>query len=480
MDLQRARAIFWRRWMTDAELRSKEAEGWPEEWIEEVAKTRGNISSWAGALGATSLTGPSTKTVGNTTYLKVTEENNPLIEVVYAYVKKVDDDGVTGIYETVFSPHITRAPYSGDSFYAKYELLNYAHGKYPFVELKRENIGRALTDTRSVPEVAATWQNEEKTQRDMLYNRAQWDTLPPIRVPKLGGVEYRLGPGAQVPLSRSDVIQGLNLDAPPPNLSLELLQTLRIQCDQYFGHANPGVDQSRTAAKQAKGLRDYYNFWSEVFLHMFALTLQFNPQEMVRVTNMPQLAALDPMTVLDEFDVALEFDVAELNPDYLLKKLEALHERIIPTDAGGVIDRSALTNLEMRMLDPRLAQKVVQDRGQASQKLFRDTLGQVISMSQGNEGEYTENDPTASLKLNFIQNIIGQNPRYQQQLQADPRFQEVMQNYAKNLQMSIMQQQNAMVGRIGVKPLSQGQPGPPQVGMGGMGAMGAGGMGGGY
>src|SRR5205814_1036552 len=121
-------------------------------------------------------------------------------------------------------------------------LLDYAHGRYPFVELKRENIGRALIDTQSVAEICGTWQNEEKQQRDMLFNRAQWDTLPPVRVPNLGGVDYRLGPGAQVPLKRNESIEAINLQAPPPNLSLELIHMLRLQKDDYFGQFNQEVD----------------------------------------------------------------------------------------------------------------------------------------------------------------------------------------------------------------------------------------------
>jgi hypothetical protein len=455
MMLQQSRAIFWRRWMTEAELESKQAEGWDPTWIEEVRKTKGNISTWAGALGATSLTGPSTKTVGNTTFLKITEENNPLIEVIYGFVKKVDSDGVTGVWQTVFSPHLTKLPNGrGEDFYASHELLDYAHGLYPFVELKRENIGRALIDTRSVAEVAGTWQDEEKTQRDMLFNRSQWDTLPPIKVNSLGGVDYRLGPGAQLPMKRTDTLEALNLGAPPPQLALELIQMLRLQKDDYFGQFNPAVDPAKIAAKQGKSASDFYDFWGEIFLHMFALTLQFNPQEVVRITGMPQLANLDPFDVMDQFSIGLEFDVQELNPDYLLKKLEMIHERVLPADAGGIVDRSALTGFEMRSLDPRLADRVIQDRGQAAQKIYRDVDTQVMRMAVGNEAEYTENDPAAPMKLQFLQTVLKSNPKYQQWLQSDPRFQELLQNFTRNLQMSVTQQQNKTVGRLGVKPMS--------------------------
>ena len=471
MRLQQARAVFWRRWMTDTELESKRAEGWDEDWIEAVKKTKGNISSWAGALGAVSLTGPSTKTVGNTTYLKVTEENNPLIEVVYAYVKKADDDGITSVWETIFSPHVTKLPKDAGKEVdtcAKHELLDYAHGRYPFVEYKRENIGRALTDTRSVAEVASTWQAEEKNQRDMLFNRSQWDTLPPVRVPKMGGADYKLGPWAQVPMNRTDVIEALNLNAPEPKLALELVQDLRLMADKYFGQFNQELSQATTGAQQQKSVGDFYAFWGDVFMQMFALVAQYNPGEIVKVTGNQALGQLDPQAVCDQFMFGMEFDVQELNPDYLMQKLEAIHGQVLPADAGGVIDRSALTNLELKMLDPRLAAKVIQDKAGASQQTYREVDTQTARMALGNEAEYTENDPTAGAKLQFLQQVMASNPKYQQWAKSDKRFQELLQNYAKNLQMSITQQQNAQVGRIGVKPVG---PGGAGAGMGSMGAM---------
>jgi hypothetical protein len=456
MMLQQSRAVFWRRWMTETELASKEQEGWDPAWIEEVKKTKGNISTWAGALGATSLTGPSTKTVGNTTFLKISEENNPLIEVIYGYVKKHDDEGVTGVWETIFSPHITRKPHGlGEDFYAKHELCDYAHGRYPFVEFKRENIGRALIDTRSVAEVAHTWQSEEKTQRDMLFNRAQWDTLPPVRVTGLGGVNYRLGPGAQVPMKRNEMMEAINLHSPSPQLSLELVQMLRLQKDEYFGQGNKELDPAKVAAKQAKSAGDFYDFWSEIMLHMFTLTLQYNPNEIVRVTGVPQLAALDPFDTMDQFSIGIEFDVAELNPDYLLKKLEALQTQVLPADAAGVIDRAKLVNIELRMLDPRLAQMLVQDKQGAAQQIYREVDNQVLRMANGNEAEYTENDPTAQMKLQFLQSVMGNNQKYQAGARTDQNFGALLQNYMKNLQQSVAQQQNKQVGRLGVKPMTQ-------------------------
>lgn len=488
MMLQQSRALFWRRWMTEAELEAKKAEGWDADWIEEVKKTKGNIASWAGALGATSITGPSTKTVGNTTFLKVTEENNPLIEVLYAFVKKVDDDGVTSVWQTIFSPHVTRRPGNLDTkldkevdgnwrkkeapsaqpdadFCALHEELDYAHGRYPFEEIKRENIGRALIDTRSVAEVAGTWQDEEKKQRDMLANRADWDTLPPVTVPKLGGIDYRLGPAAQLPISRAQAEQfkALDFKAPPATLSLELIKLLEMQRDKYFGQYNNELPPALIQIKQENSAGDFYVFWGAVLIQMVALTLQYNPQELVEVTGDQAMAQLDPFTVMDQLQVGMEFDVRELNPDYLKQKLDVMNSVVIPGDAAGVIDRAAYTQMQARMVDPRMARQILQDKGSAAQKVYDDTDLQMMRMATGNEAKYVENDPTAQMRLQAIQTIIKSNPKYQEWLQKDPRFQELLQNYLKNLQMSVEQEQNKTIGKIGVKPMT-GAPVAPGTG----------------
>lgn len=472
-ELQRARVLFWRRYLTEWELESKKAEGWDAEWIDEVKKTKGSLSSWAAAVGDGTNLGIGIRRIGNTQYIQVSQEQNPLIEVVHAFVKKADEDGVTGVWETIFSPHVTKLPGEtanklnlgeldfntvkakpGDTFCAKHTLLEYAHGRYPFVSYKRENIGRALVDTRSVPEIAHTWQTEAKGQRDMLFNRAQWDTLPPVRTTMLGGSGYRLGPGAEVPMKRNDVIEALDLKAPPPQLSLELVELLQLQADDYFGQPNAKLPPDRIAVRQQKAVQDFYFYWGGVWLQAFSLQLQYNAAEIARVTGDEQLAAMNPFDVMEQLRFGMHFDVQELNQDYLQKKMAAVFEQVLPADAGGVVDRTALTNIQLRMIDPSLARLVMQDKTTAAQKIYDDVDLQVGRMALGNEAKYTENDPTAPTKLQYVQTIVESNPKYQGWLQNDPRFQELMKNYVKNLQMSVAQQQNKTVGRIGVKPVN--------------------------
>jgi hypothetical protein len=73
----------------------------------------------------------------------------------------------------------------------------------------------------------------------------------------------------------------------------------------------------------------------------------------------------------------------------------------------------------------------------------------------GNEANYVENDPTAQTKLQYLQDIMGKNPKASQAMQGDQHFRALLDNYVKNLQMSVSQQQNKQVGRTGVTPVGQ-------------------------
>jgi len=456
-DIQSAKLLFLRRTFTEAELAAKAQDGWDPAWIEAAQKTKGMLSMWGNPSGQPTIAptnmAPS-KVVGGIRWYRLTQSQYDRIEVVYAFRRVTDEDGVTGIYQTIVSPHLSQGDDGQADLCAKHELVEDAHGEYPFEVFKRENLGRGLSESRSVSEIGGTWQTEEKGQRDMLFNRAQLDTLPPMRVPKLGGVDYKVGPGAQVPISpnQRDSFGKLFETGPAPTLALEIIHLLGKQRDDYFGNFNVELPPAKTAAKQEKRTGDFFAFWSRVILKMVALTVQYDRQSILRVTGAQQLAALEPRSVLDELDVTLNFDVMELDQEYLLKKLETFM-KMISYDVGGTWDRNALMDIFGRMVDSRVADKIKLDRGAASQKVFDDVMTQTIKMVAGNEPQYVENDPTAPMKLQFLQQIIQNNPKYQQTLQQDERFKALLENYAKSLQMSVMQDQNKQVGRIGVKPM---------------------------
>ena len=79
-----------------------------------------------------------------------------MIEIVYAYARQINEEGIPAIYYTAFSPQV------GNNVCGKHEILDYYHGKYPFVGFRREWIRRAIMESRGIPEVSRTDQDEVK------------------------------------------------------------------------------------------------------------------------------------------------------------------------------------------------------------------------------------------------------------------------------------------------------------------------------
>ena len=101
-----------------------------------------------------------------------------------------------------------------------------------------------------------------------------------------------------------------------------------------------------------------------------------------------------------------------------------------------------------------IAEELIIDQATASQKMYNDVKTEIGLMMLGNEATYVENDPAAKTKMQYAQDIVSRNPKAQSALQGDEVFQQLFENYSKNLQMSIMQEENKTVGRIGVSQLT--------------------------
>ena len=154
------------------------------------------------------------------------------------------------------------------------------------------------------------------------------------------------------------------------------------------------------------------------------------------------------------YDFNVSYNVRELDTDYVLEKLKAISTFVIPMDAGGVIDRNKLTTRFVEAISPEAAKDIVMDQASASQRMYSDVQTDIAKMMAGMEPQYVENDPAAQSKLQFVQDIIQKNPKVQAAAQQDQQFQMLFQNYMKNLQMSVSQQQNKSIGRLGVTPVS--------------------------
>jgi hypothetical protein len=439
-DLQRSRVIFRRTWMSEVELREKvTTEGWNPDWVERALQQIGKSSTYYNL----NLLPTTTMLVYNgINYMN-------MVEVVYCYTKSMDGNA-PAIYYTVICPQAASDRTEDNASWAKHERLDYAHGEYPFVEFRREQLRRAVVDTRGIPELASTDQDEIKAQHDSIRDHTAFSTLPPIKVVKRVGAINRVGPGISLPVVSQSDYSFMEPPAREPNVAFNLIQRVEANHAAYFGTVNVNVLPQKTQLLQQKLVNSWLLSWRSVFRQMFSLCCQYMaPEEIQRITNGQLPKALSE--IHNEFDFNLRFDVMDMDKEYVAKKIQFLTS-IKQIDSGGVLNSNALVEMMIRAIAPEVADQLIMNQDQASQKMFKDVQNDIGMMLLGNEALYQENDPAAQTKMQYAQQVMQSNPKAQAALQQDENFQQLFQKYMQSLNMSIMQQQNAVIGRIGVSP----------------------------
>jgi hypothetical protein len=442
-DIQAARAIFRVNWMTERELDAKVlTDNWDPAWVKTAKGCKGKTS--AGVE-------PSTNDRVRESYSTLAGDNfRNLIEVVWAYTKSVDEDGVEQVNYTVFCPHTM--PYGGGQF-AIQESLEYSHGEYPFTLYRRERTQRAIISSRGVPEIVCSWQGETKTQRDTLQDRSSISVSPPLKVPLRNmGRSFRLGPGSQIGTTRGDDYEWMQ---PPPGNPLEavgLIQQIGMDANEYFGRISEGVDPVRANRKEQRMVNVFLQSWLGVFRHVLALMQQFmTDAEWEELTGAPS-PDRNFERIQRSSNWRLHYDVRNANTDWMMKKLETFVTAILPADTAGVFDRAKLAAIFANWVDPSLARAAISDARSADQKIFTQVQTDFALMALGNDTMPVENDPTSGMQLNAAQQIVQKNAKYQALLQSDKDFATKVDKWMKNRKFNLDQEQNKLIGRIGVNP----------------------------
>jgi hypothetical protein len=438
IELQKARVVFKRLYLTEVELRTYvKSDKWNPDAVDEAIKTSGNIS-W--------YTDPNVVAVANLMGGQEHRSRN-LVEVIYAYTKQINEDGNLCIYYTIFCPN------SRGDLYFKHEKLPYAHLKYPFVELRREHIRKSIMESRGIPEILVTEQAELKAQHDAFRDRTALETMPPILVKKrIQGIN-KIGPALQLPVTAPDDYRFMDTPRSSVNITMEVINQIEKNAAMYFGLSHELVNPNKTQMLQQMSVDGWLNTWAEIYTQLLQLCLQYMPREEIERITGTQLA-VGSLDIANQFDFEVKFDVRDLDNDYVMKKLQTISQFVLPLDVGGVIDRNKLVAKLTEAISPDVAKDIILDQQSASQKMYNDVQNDIVKMLMGIEPQYVENDPSAGTKMQYLQDIAGKSPKVQQMAQGDQMTSALMQNYQKNLQMSIMQQQNKQIGRTGVTPVS--------------------------
>lgn len=432
------RYVFIRDWTTESDLRDGiNVEGYGKAWVEEVVKNNRGVSA-VGQLDQLVLT--EKKRGGNRTI----DDYKNLYEIFHGYYIAIYR-GTPCLYCTTFHPNVKDKV-------AKHEKYGDAHGQLPFVEHVREWLAPSILESRGVPEIVTTNQNEIKTQRDYRADRSSIAIMPPVKVPaNRGKLQLIFGPAKQLPERRPGEIEWMRPPAFDPG-SNETEMSAQRDVDEYFGLLGPNADPRIVMLHQQHLVNKFLTEMTLAFQLTWALMQQnLTDQQVARVVGQP----MGPRSIEEiqgQFDIIMTFDVRELDMEFLKQKL-AFVKDIVGLDTVGVLDRAKMVGNAMAAVDINWAREIVKPIENVTQAEIEDEQSQFAKMFAGVEPPMKEGGQNYGLRLQTLQNILQTNPMAQQRMaNPDDSFAKLVETRMKHFEFQLQQQQNAVIGRIGVKP----------------------------
>lgn len=434
-------------WVGEAELRSRAlAEGYDEAWVEAVLKHKGVSAGWS--IETAGIGVSQTGSLGNP--LAEQELHRNEVQLVHMHYRALmPDEGLPALYSTTFHP-------AEPELHGRHEIMRYTHGQIPGVLVRREYATRAAIESRGVAELAGTHQGEMKVQRDSRVDRTSLATLPPLQGDSMrAGQTFAIRPGVNIPTRRGSELKFM--DPPRYDLgSVEIENAIRADAYRYFGLHDASVPPVLTVMHGQDGVDKFFAALNQALTQTLQLVQQFmDPMVAIRVANGEVPVQIAREEIQGKFDVTAVFDVRDLDPEYMVKKVETVGTIVLPMDAAGRVDRGALAEWAMNAIDPVLAKHVILSAESASAKETDEEKAALAMMAAGVEPSMPEgagmNHP---LRLQVLQRAIAANPALQQRLQQDELFAAMLQARVKFHNQAVMQEQNKIIGRTGSKTVT--------------------------
>jgi hypothetical protein len=434
-DPQQAPYCFYKTYYTPQELRNKViTSGWDEGFVDYVIDNHMGVDL--------SISDFHRNEVTRQFFNQSSAEE--LIEIVHGYQRLIDEeDGSEGIYETIF--HREFGGDDGTQGYAKFELMN-GYEDYPVIVTKLSEDSKRLYDVPTIPSRLTGIQNQVKVERDSRADRNSISTIPPIMHP-VGQAPTDWGPARKIPVRRKGEIEF----GPVPQFnsgSIEIEKTLEAQADRLVGLdiENP-ISQFKRQFEVDKFLRHA----AEVLALAFKNFQRFGPDSLFfRVSG--DMQKFDKGSPDENYDIFISYDVLNADPETQEKKLQQMVS-LMQLDRNGRMSVDALLEMAANMIDPLMADKVLQPAEQAQEQVVKNVTDDLAKIFAGIEMPARPNG--AQLAMQVIQQYASQ-PDVGQRLQSDEAFAARIEKYAGQYQFQMQQAQNAEIGKFGTAPAQMG------------------------
>jgi hypothetical protein len=440
-DLEMAPWIFRVQYFTAEKLRGLvNTDDWDRDWVEQaILKCKGKMISMAPDQNLQPVT---------RNFVFRYQRFNDLIGVIYAYQRLSDEDGIPGIYCTIFNSDLP--PDNEQQGYAKHSLLGYRHGQYPFVLHRKEFLSRRLHDSRGLPEAGKPYQDQIKAHRDSRIDAASVSVLPPLMYP-LGRPPQKWGPGARIPERRQGEYHYADRVMPDMNTDASE-KLLTASWREYCGFITPGTDEDQGMAQllQQADVDKFMTGWAKAFRQIWKLWQQFGDEETTfRVIGLqkakPEVMKKGEPT--EDFDFYLTWDVQNTDKEAVQNKLGLILQIVQSADKFGQTDYGQLLQVMLESVDPNLAERIILPKENATQQVVNDVQDVVTKAAAGFDMDIKLGTPP-DLGMQILNNFLqGQDTK--QRYASDPDFRGRIDKLAKQFQFQAQQQQNAKIGRYG-------------------------------
>lgn len=441
-DIQDCPLVVWREFVSPAELAGREAsEGYSAAWIAEALKHKGESIAIANPPG-------SHRHLNRHRYTQHQAENiADLIEVLHCYQRTGGPRG-TKIVRTVIHASVK------DVVAVEVEE-NFPNNEYPFDVWTHEREERPILESRGIPEICLTWQQELKKTRDYRADRLSIDILPPLVTPRNQAGQVALGPAQQIEARGHGEYSFLT---PPPLSPASHAFSAEIVAEvcEYFGRFHPAADPAIVMAARQEMITDAMLDLATVAERAIHLALRYLDDESLEAISGVPGQALRAAATTPGMTLGLEFmfDVRTLNTEFLETYGRMFRDFIQPLDRAGVVDSTQLVETLIASVSPWLAQRGIQSRESAELKAVDDEMIELSKMLNGIEPTPKESD-NPQLRLTALENAVGKSPEVQQKLQTSETARLLVESRAKRHRFALDQARNATIGRTGQTPVLQ-------------------------
>lgn len=442
-DFQRCPIWFESEWLNRTEIVERQiSEGWSQEFVEKLVG-KGSV---LGHEGESAFPEYFREATTGDLQQRDTKTYSRMYNVLTAWFKAVNEDGVPGLYYVVMHKSVDVAAHER-------RLLEYPHGKWPGATLMREILGSRMMDSRGLVDLAAAPQSLMKLHVDVSGDNAQIGGVPPILTKnrRNQGVLY-IAPLLEIPLKRDGDVRFME----PPRIALQSkdhIAEIRRQINEYHGRPGEGIDPQLVQLHREFKVALWLWQWREVLGQWVQLIQAYMPDGVLaEITDQEgKPLRLSREDIAGQFHVDVAIDVRDMDPEFIKIKGEILRDVLLTTDRAKVIDTSPAVKSMFCSLFPDVAEASLRTVDQASQTEIEDEIAAYQEIRAGKEPELADDGSiNYALRLQLYQNMQAMNPAIYADMADDKRA--ILQSRLQRLEVLAGQYgENVQIGREGGK-----------------------------